>query len=292
MKTRKTDYGTIIFHWLLVAALAIAFVTGLRIATEAPGRNWINLFDVVLPRESVWVAHMQAAVALVAVALAYTIYMMRSGLGRRIRLDTIRLRGLFGRGQARISAINILLYWVFFVTMIGLIVSGGLLYFGFYAGHDVAMLHWWGTWAIAGFVGFHVLAHFRIGGVSQLLRIVRPTKLAAPPPQLDAIELLTLLAEQSARLAPGSPGAGKAGAAASRCGAGSQGEASTGRAGFAANKATRQPFEIPQPDLPIQPFRRRRGDRDHRRFACRCRRPAGCGPVAGSPHQRRRCADA
>ena len=204
MKTRKTDYGTIIFHWLLVAALAIAFVTGLRIATEAPGRNWINLFDVVLPRESVWVAHMQAAVALVAVALAYTIYMMRSGLGRRIRLDTIRLRGLFGRGQARISAFNIMLYWAFFVTMIGLIVSGGLLYFGFYAGHDVAMLHWWGTWAIAAFVGLHVLAHFRIGGVSQLLRIVRPTKLAAPPPQLDAIELLTLLAEQSARLAPGS----------------------------------------------------------------------------------------
>ena len=61
MRQRKTDYGTIILHWLLVAAFGVAFSAGLRIATEAPGRNWINLFDAVLPRKSVWVAHMQAA---------------------------------------------------------------------------------------------------------------------------------------------------------------------------------------------------------------------------------------
>lgn len=202
MKQRKTDYGTIILHWLLVAAFGVAFVSGLRIATEAPGRSWINLFDAVLPRQSVWVAHMQAAVALVAVSLAYTVYLMKSGLGRRVQLDKIRLRGLFGRRQARLGAYNIVLYWVFFLTMLALIVSGGLLYFGFYAGHDVATLHWYGTWVITAFAGLHVLAHYRIGGASQLLRIFRPTRLAAPPPRLDAVELLTLLAEQSARLAP------------------------------------------------------------------------------------------
>jgi hypothetical protein len=202
MKQRKTDYGTIILHWLLVAAFAVAFVSGLRIATEAPGRSWINLFDAVLPRQSVWVAHMQAAVVLVAVSLAYAVYVAKSGLGRRVQLDKIRLRGLFGRRQARLGAYNIVLYWIFFVTMLGLIASGGLLYFGFYAGHDVATLHWYGTWVITAFAGFHVLAHYRIGGVSQLLRIFRPTRLTAPPPRLDAVELLTLLAEQSARLAP------------------------------------------------------------------------------------------
>ncbi len=202
MRHRKTDYGTVVLHWLLVAALAVAFVSGLRIATEAPGRGWINMFDAVLPRESVWMAHMQAAVALVAVALAYTVYLMRSGLGRRVRLDKIRLRGLFGRRQVRLGAFNIVLYWVFFVTMLALIASGGLLYFGLHAGHDVAMLHWYGTWVITAFAGLHVLAHYRIGGASQLLRIFRPSRLAAPPPRLDAVELLTMLAEQSARLAP------------------------------------------------------------------------------------------
>ena len=203
MKHQKTDYGTIILHWLLVAALAIAFVTGLRIATEAPGRGWINLFDAVLPK-SVWMAHMQAAVALLVVSLAYAIYLIRSGLSRRIRLDKIRLRGLFGRRQARLGTFNILLCWVFFITMLTLIASGGLLYFGLYAGHDMATLHWYGTWTITVFAGLHILTHFRIGGAAQLLRIFRPTGLPAPPPRLDAIELLTLLAEQSARLESGS----------------------------------------------------------------------------------------
>ena len=184
---------------MLVAALGIAFLSGLRIATEAPGRSWINLFDTVLPRISVWTAHMQAAVVLVAVSLAYTIYLMKSGLGRRIQLDKIRLRGLVGRRHARLGAFNVVLYWLFFATMLALIASGGLLYFGLYAGHDVAALHWYGTWTILGFAVLHILMHFRIGGASQLFRIFRPTQLQAPPPRLDAIELLTLLVEQSER---------------------------------------------------------------------------------------------
>jgi hypothetical protein len=208
MRKRKTDYGTIILHWLLVAAFAVAFVTGMRIASEAPERSWINSFDAVLP-QNVWVMHMQAAVVLVAVALAYTIYVRRSGLGRRIRLDKVRLRGLVGRGQARRGAVNILLYWVFFVAMLALMVSGGLMYFGYFAGYDVATLHWYATWVVLGFAGLHVLSHLAIGGASQLLRIFRPTGLSAPPPQLDAIELLTMLAEQSARLQPKSGRAGK-----------------------------------------------------------------------------------
>jgi hypothetical protein len=182
-----------------VAAFAVALVTGLRIATETPDRTWINWFDAVLPRDSVWVAHMQAAIVLVAVAIGYIVYMLRSGLGRRVQLDKVRLRGLFGRGQARLSAVIALMYWIFFVTMSGLLVSGGLLYFGFYSGYDVAMLHWVGTWVILAFVVLHVLTQFKSGGVSQLLRIFRPAPLPAPPPRLDAIELLGLLAEQSAR---------------------------------------------------------------------------------------------
>jgi hypothetical protein len=200
VRQRKTDYGTIILHWTFVAAFAVALVTGLRIATETPDRTWINWFDAVLPRDSVWLAHMQAAIVLVAVAIGYVVYMLRSGLGRRVQLDKVRLRGLFGRGQARLSAVIALMYWIFFVTMSGLLISGGLLYFGFYSGYDVAMLHWVGTWVILAFVVLHVLTQFKSGGASQLLRIFRPAPLPAPPPRLDAVELLGLLAERSARL--------------------------------------------------------------------------------------------
>jgi hypothetical protein len=199
VRQRKTDYGTIILHWTFVAAFAVALVTGLRIATETPDRTWINLFDAVLPRDSVWIAHMQAAIVLVSVAIGYVVYMLRSGLGRRVQLDRVRLRGLFRGGHARLSAVIALMYWIFFVTMLGLLVSGGALYFGFYSGYDVAMLHWVGTWVILGFVVMHVLTQFRSGGASQLLRIFRPAPLPVPPPRLDAGELMSMLAEQSAR---------------------------------------------------------------------------------------------
>src|SRR5579871_3707805 len=60
MRPRKTDYGTIILHWLLVAAAGTAFLTGLRIASEAPDRAWLDWLDALLPRANVWVPHMQA----------------------------------------------------------------------------------------------------------------------------------------------------------------------------------------------------------------------------------------
>ncbi len=202
MRRGRTDYGTVLLHAGLVAALSVAFLTGLRIATETPDRRWINLFDKVLPYQSVWTIHMQAAIVVVAVSLAYAVYIARSGLKRRIALDTIRMRGLFGRGAVQLGAFNILLYWVFFVVLSLLIVTGGLLYFGIAAGSSTNRLHWIATWIVPGFVVCHLLAHYRIGGWTQLLRIVRPTQLASPPPELDAGELLVLLTERSSEPAP------------------------------------------------------------------------------------------
>ena len=197
MKPRKTDYGTIILHWLLVAGVGIAFVTGLRIATEAPDRTWINALDAILPCTDVWTLHIEASVGLVAIAIAYAIYLSLSGLSRRVQLDKVRLRGLLGARQTRLGAISVVLSWIFFVTMTALMVSGGLLYFGMLAGYDVMMLHWWAAWVVPAFAALHVLIHFRIGGLSQLSRIFRPEAVPPPPPRLDAVELLTLLAEKT-----------------------------------------------------------------------------------------------
>jgi len=202
VRRRKTDYGTVILHWLMVAATIAAFVSGLRIATESPDRTWINLFDAVLPRANVWTLHIKAAVALIAIALAYAIYLTRSGLTRRVQFDKARLRALVGRKHARIGAVSALLTWGFFLTMLTLIGSGGLLYFGLFSGYGVTTAHWLASWAIPVFVGLHVLVHARIGGTSQLLRIIRPGPLPPPPPRLDAAELLTLLAEQTAPSGP------------------------------------------------------------------------------------------
>jgi hypothetical protein len=202
VRRRNTDYGTIILHWTLVAATGVAFLSGLRIATEAPDRTWINSFDAVLPRAHVWDAHMLSAVLLISIALAYTVYMIRSGLGRRIQLDRVRLLGLFRR-QERLGSLSVLLTWGYFVAMAILIGSGGSLYFGWFAGYSMATAHWYATWAVAAFTGVHVIVHYRIAGAWQLLRILRPERLPPPPRRLDAVELLTMLVEQSERTSTG-----------------------------------------------------------------------------------------
>jgi Ethylbenzene dehydrogenase/Prokaryotic cytochrome b561 len=208
VRPRKTDYGTIILHWLFVIACVVAFGSGLRIAAESLGQTWINLFDLLLPRSNVWTSHMQAAVVLIGLSLAYSVYLIRSGLSRRVRLDTVRLRALFGGRHARLSAIGIILNWLFFVTMLLLILSGGSLYFGIFAGHNVVSVHWWATWLVLVFAALHVLTHYMIGGASQLFRIFRPERLPPPPVRLDSAELLRVLAEPSARPAPGSDNVG------------------------------------------------------------------------------------
>ena len=215
MRRRKTDYGTIILHWVLVAAFGVALFSGLRIASEMPEQGWINLLDAVLPQTGVWVSHMQAAIVLVAVSLAYVIYLIRSGLSRRVALDKSRLRGLLSRRQARLGAISVILTWGFFLAMLALIGSGGALYFGIYAGYTAVMVHWYATWLLLAFTGLHVLTHYQLGGSSQLLRIFRPQGLPAPPAKLDAVELLTLLVEQSERSAPETEGGGEAASQAS-----------------------------------------------------------------------------
>jgi ethylbenzene dehydrogenase/cytochrome b561-like protein len=197
VKQRKTDYGTIILHWLLVAAICVAFLTGLRIATEGPGRAWINAIDFVLPQASVWTSHINAAVVLVGVSIAHAVYLVKSGLSRRVKLDKVRLRGLSGPKAVRLGAVSVVLTWIFFGTMVTLIVSGGLLYFGVFAGYSALTVHWFAAWVVPAFACLHILIHFRIGGVSQLLRIFRPERLPPPPPRLDAVELLTLLAERT-----------------------------------------------------------------------------------------------
>jgi Ethylbenzene dehydrogenase/Prokaryotic cytochrome b561 len=203
VKIRKTDYGTIILHWVLVGGISVAVFTGLRMATEGPDHLWLNVFDSFLPRTNVWVPHIWASVILVAVATAYPVYASKSGLSRRVQIDKSRLRALVGKRQApRLGAVGAVMTWSFFLSMIALIVTGGCLYFGVFADHFVRSVHYYATWSVIGFVGLHVLNHAAIGGKSQLMRVFRPERLPAPPKRLDAVELLTMLVEQEERMSP------------------------------------------------------------------------------------------
>ncbi len=187
---RKTDLGTIILHWMLVIALIVAVATGLRITSNDPAWAWLQALDPILPAETVWSYHMLAGLTLFAVSVAYIAYMSQSGLTRRIRPDKARLLGLFGRPQARLGALNIILYWLLFAMLTVLIVTGCLLYTG-YGGLPVT-IHRFSTWLILAFPVAHVAVHWAMGGVNQLLRVFRATRLMPPPPPFDPFEVLAL----------------------------------------------------------------------------------------------------
>lgn len=199
-RKRKTDYGTVFLHAALVVALAAAVLTGLRIAAESPDRTWINNFGAILPSQRVWTIHMQAAVLLVALAFAYPTYVLLAGLSRRIRLDRVRIAGLFGRHPARWGAINVVLCWILHGALLCEVITGALLYFDY--GNSLAItLHWSGMWLLLGSAVGHVLAHWQLGGTPQLFRILRPTRLQPQPPAFDPMDLLELLAQNSSGVA-------------------------------------------------------------------------------------------
>ena len=197
----RTDFGTVVLHWVLVALLAISVVTGLRIATVSPfDFEWLQAFDGLLPHTFVWTAHMPAAVALFGLSLAYTVYIRRAGLARRIRPDRARLTGLLRGGQARWGAISTIFIWILLLTLLAQLVTGYLMYVGH--GGMVVELHRLGTWVLlAGSVG-HVVTHWAIGGARQLLRILRPSRLPPPAPPFDPFDLVIGAERSAARQAP------------------------------------------------------------------------------------------
>jgi Ethylbenzene dehydrogenase/Prokaryotic cytochrome b561 len=193
----KTDFGTIILHWVLVGLLVVSVLTGLRIATVSPlDFAWLQWLDALLPSTIVWTAHIPAALVLFGLALAYPIYIRRAGLTRRITPDAVRMRGIFRRGQPRWSAISIILTWMMLLTLLLLIATGCLMYLGH--GGAVVTAHRFGTWLLLASAAGHIASHLAIGGVNQLLRMFRPSRLPTVAPPLDPFDLLVTQEQSSA----------------------------------------------------------------------------------------------
>lgn len=192
---KKTDFGTVLLHWTLVALLVVAVATGLRIALDGPhDLRWLHAWDFLLPRSIVWTAHIPVGTALIALALSYAIYMSKAGLARRVRPDLARLKGIAGRASARYGGLNILLYWVLFIALAIELITGSMLYIGY--GGWAAEMHYLTTWVIVGYVPAHVAVHYAIGGKRQLLRVFNPGPLAPRPAEFDPFELIASLANK------------------------------------------------------------------------------------------------
>lgn len=187
---KRTDFGTIVLHWILAVALLVAALTGLRLMSNTPGYEWLRALDPILPGRTTWSWHILSGLVIVGVASGYAGYMVSAGLTRRIRLDTARFNDLLGRPSERLASINIILCWLFFAAMTVMIATGVFIYLGH--GGFYVTLHRTVAWAVMAFPTAHVLVHYAIGGNAQLMRILRPAHLAPPPPPLDPYVLLAL----------------------------------------------------------------------------------------------------
>lgn len=169
----RSDTPTFVIHWLMVVGLAVSLLTGLRIA-DSDGRLGWRWIEPLLLQGDVGRWHVWSAYLLLAAASAYVALLWRGALGGRVKLMPASLTATDPAQRRR--GWNRLLYWVAFALLAVAGASGALMYFA--AGRLpeplLANIHQAAAWGFVAYVGLHVAAQLWLGGVAQLLKILRP----------------------------------------------------------------------------------------------------------------------
>ena len=171
----RSDYGTIILHWLTVIAVFASLLTGLRIAADARDAVVSKFLAPILPQGEVWTVHFIAGTLLVLSAGAYAIYMARARLGARIGLGRVRVLMIPSSPRLKWQGVNTVLHWLVYALLLGLAATGVALYLG--VGGWVVQVHDVLALTTLVYTVVHVVTHFMYGGLWQLLRLFRPAAL-------------------------------------------------------------------------------------------------------------------
>jgi Ethylbenzene dehydrogenase/Prokaryotic cytochrome b561 len=176
----RTDFGTILLHWVVASAMITSLVTGLRISADAPKAVVSKALSPVLPQGEIWSVHFVASIVLFFGATAYVAYLVLGGLTGRVALRKLRVLSISrAPHRALWGAVNVGIHWLLYGLVLALTVTGIALYLG-YGGWFVA-IHAACALATLFYTVAHVLAHFAFGGWQQLLRVFRPSRLSRPP---------------------------------------------------------------------------------------------------------------
>ncbi|HWR87419.1 MAG TPA: ethylbenzene dehydrogenase-related protein, partial [Acidiferrobacterales bacterium] len=170
----RSDAPTVVFHWLLVAALIVSLGSGLRVAADAVDARISKALSPLLMQGEVTYWHVLSASALCVLLLAYGVLLWRKNLSARLALD---LRKLGSNNRTlRWTMVNRLLYWVAFGLLALAGVTGTLVYFapGIVPMNTLLTVHRGAAWGFVGYVVVHVVAQAGLGGWRQLLKIVTP----------------------------------------------------------------------------------------------------------------------
>jgi len=175
----RSDIGTILLHWTLVVAIVASLVTGLRLSTDAEHAWFSKLFEPVLPQGEIWTWHYLSAIFVLALIFSYAAYMSLARLKRRISSKKMIVLTLPASTKLRLSAVNVIAYWILFAAVLTLTVSGVVLYLGH--GGIWVTVHYTSALVVLTYIVAHVILHYAYGGVAQLLRLFRPQKLRRFP---------------------------------------------------------------------------------------------------------------
>jgi len=185
---RRTDFATVVIHWIVVILFVASFVTGIRIAADAPDATVSQALAVYVFQGEVIVWHLWSAWALAGIAVAYVVFMLVARLGARIVLDGSRVRALTtGDRRTRWQSINVLVYWLAFVLLAVAIATGTIIYLDLGAQSQLLLLvHRVAAWSLVVYVAVHVVAQWMMTGARGLLKIMTP-RLAFAVPALLAL---------------------------------------------------------------------------------------------------------
>jgi cytochrome b561 len=168
----KSDFGTVVIHWAAVGALVASLLTGLRIAADALDSRLAAALSPWLPEGEVWSVHIAAGLALAAIAGAYAVYVLRSGVSARLSAGRVRAMARAGGAKQRWGVASVALHWALFALLAAQTATGVLLYLGH--GGWVVAVHAGGAFGVLGYAAAHILSHLAYGGWRHVLRIVRP----------------------------------------------------------------------------------------------------------------------
>lgn len=175
----RSDWGTILLHWLAAAAMVASLITGLRIAADRTDATTARFIARFLPQGEVWTVHFIASITLFFAMSAYVVYVVLARLTARNAPGRTRAIALRGSGaavrRARWSGVNVALHWLIYAVVATLTATGVALYLGY--GGWVVLVHSALALATLAYLVLHTAAHFMYGGLAQLLRLFRPAPL-------------------------------------------------------------------------------------------------------------------